>query len=238
MGLQQAAHHLGPAADPGRGEEVGDASGQGDQPLGASQNPGQTRPAQLPNRRLHGPGDSPHRGHRPGPTPPRPTWRKFLTSQADAVIACDFLHIDTAGLERLYALVCLEHGNRRLRIAGVTAHPTAAWATQQARNVACDLGIRLESLRFLVRDRDSKYTESYDAVFQAKDIETLKTPPRAPRTNAHCERGIGTLRREALDNILILNEAHTQRALTEYQRHYNQHRPDRARDQLPPHAHE
>ncbi|WP_376772998.1 integrase core domain-containing protein [Streptomyces himalayensis] len=98
--------------------------------------------------------------------------------------------------------------------------------------MACDRGIRLESLRFLIRDRDSKYTESFDAVFQAEDIEILKTPPRAPRANARCERVIGTLRREVLDNVLILNEAHAHRALTEYQRHYNQHRPHLARNQL------
>ncbi|GAA3368185.1 hypothetical protein GCM10020367_05510 [Streptomyces sannanensis] len=102
--------------------------------------------------------------------------------------------------------------------------------------MACDLGIRLESLRFLIRDRDSKYTESFDTVFQAEDIETLKTPPRAPRANAQCERVIGTLRREVLDYVLILNEAHVHRVLTEYQRHYNQHRPHRARNQLPPDA--
>jgi hypothetical protein len=139
------------------------------------------------------------------------TWREFLTSHADAIIACDFLHIDTVGLERLYELVFLQHGTRRLHIAGVTSHPTAAWAAQQARNVACDLEIRLESLRFLIRDRDSKCTESFDAVFQAEDLETLKMPPRAPRANAHCERIIGTLRREVLDNLLILNEAHAHR---------------------------
>lgn len=174
----------------------------------------------------------------PAPRRHGPTWRQFLTSQADAIIACDFLHIDTVGLKRLYALVFLEHGTRRLHIAGVTSHPTAAWAAQQARNLACDLDVRLESLRFLIRDRDSKYNESFDAIFEAEDIEVLTSPPRAPRANAHCERVIGTLRREVLDNVLILNEAHAHRVLIEYQQHYNQHRPHRARNQLPPDAHE
>jgi transposase InsO family protein len=92
----------------------------------------------------------------------------------------------------------------------------------------------VESLRFLIRDRDAKYTNYFDAVFQADDIDILKTPPRAPRANAHCERVIGTLRREVLDHVLIVNTAHAHRVLTEYQRHYNQHRPHQARNQLPP----
>lgn len=175
-----------------------------------------------------------------GPAPRRggPTWREFLTAQADGVIACDSLHIDLVDLRRVCALVFLEHGTRRLHIAGVTAHPTAQWTVQQARSLAVDLGLRLESLRFLVRDRDRKYTESFNAVFASEGIETLKTAPRAPRMNAHCERVIGTLRREALDHLLILNEAHAQRVLDVYACHYNGHRPHQARGQLPPLAQE
>ncbi|ADI04569.1 integrase catalytic region [Streptomyces bingchenggensis BCW-1] len=173
----------------------------------------------------------------PAPRRTGPTWCEFLSAQATSLIACDFLHIDTISLQRLHALVFLEHRTRRLHIAGVTAHPTAAWATQQARNLATDLGIRMDSLRFLIRDRDSKYTDAFDAVFQAEDIEIVKTPVRAPKANAHCERVIGTLRREVLDHILILGEGHARRVLATYQRHCNAHRPHRARCQLPPQAH-
>lgn len=167
-----------------------------------------------------------------------PTWREFLAAQADGIIACDFVHIDLAGLRRVYALVLPGHGTRRLHLAGVTAYPTAPWTVRQARNLAADLGVRFEALRFPLRDRDSKYTESFDAVFAAEGIETLKTAPRSPRMNAHCERGIGTLRRELLDHLLILNEAHARRALDAYARHYSAHRPHQARGQLPPLAQE
>ncbi|ADI04413.1 integrase catalytic region [Streptomyces bingchenggensis BCW-1] len=170
------------------------------------------------------------------PVPRRsgPTWREFLTAQAGSIIACDFLHIDLVNLRRVYALVFLEHGTSRLHVAGVTAHPTAQWTAQQARNLALHEGMPLESLRFLIRDRDSKYTESFDAVFEAEDIETLKTAPRSPRMNAHCERVIGTLRREVLDHVLIWNEAHARHVLDVYSQHYNGHRPHQARGQRPP----
>ncbi|MFE7246174.1 integrase core domain-containing protein, partial [Streptomyces sp. NPDC057580] len=159
-------------------------------------------------------------------------------AQADGVIACDFLHIDLVDLRRVYALVFLEHGTRRLHIAGVTARPTAQWTVQQVRSLAVVLGLCLESLRFLVRDRDRRYTESFDAVFASEGIETLKTASRAPRMNAHCERVIGALRREALDHLLVLNEAHARRVLDVYAFHCNGHRPHQARGQFPPLAQE
>jgi putative transposase len=117
----------------------------------------------------------------PAPRRNGPTWREFLSAQANSIIAADFLHIDTIGLQRLYALVFLEHSTRRLHIAGVTAHPTGEWVTQQARNLAHNLGTRMESLRFLIRDRDTKYTHAFDAVFEADNIDILKTPPQAPK---------------------------------------------------------
>jgi putative transposase len=121
-------------------------------------------------------------------------------------------------------------------MTGVTAHPTAQWAAQQARDVAADLGDRAGAVRFLLRNRDAKYTESFDAVFEAEGAEVLLSAPRVPRMNAHYERVIGTIRREALDHVLILNEAHASRVLAEFELHYNSHRPRRARHQLPPQA--
>ncbi|MBL1102399.1 integrase core domain-containing protein [Streptomyces coffeae] len=109
---------------------------------------------------------------------------------------------------------------------------------QQARNLTGDLGISIENLRFLLRDRDGKYGEAFDAVFQAEEMEILKGAPQAPRMNAHCERIIGSIRREALDHVLIMTEAHARHVLAAYERHYNQHRPHQARNQLPPDAHE
>ncbi|MFI6449314.1 integrase core domain-containing protein [Kitasatospora sp. NPDC050543] len=153
----------------------------------------------------------------PAPRRTGPTWREFLTNQAEGIIAVDFFHLD-----------------RRLHITGVTAHPTRDWAVQQARDFAADLGVRVEAPRFLLRDRDDKYGEAFDAVFQADDMEILKSAPRAPRMNAHCERIIGSIRREALDHVLITGEAHARQVLADYQRHYNEHRPHRARGQLPP----
>ncbi|WP_342775445.1 integrase core domain-containing protein [Streptomyces tateyamensis] len=160
-----------------------------------------------------------------------PTWRDFLTAQAEGIVAVDFFHLDTVMGRRLYALAFLEHGTRRLHIAGVTARPTREWAVQQARNVATDLGMRIDSLRFLLRDRDAKYGPSFDAVFEADDMNVIKSAPRAPRMIAHCERVIGSIRREVLDHVLIMNEAYARLVLDAYQRHYNEHRPHRARNQ-------
>jgi putative transposase len=126
----------------------------------------------------------------------------------------------------------------RFPATAVTAHPTGPWAMQQARNLAIDLGVRVDSLRFLIRDRDAKYTESLDAVFAADDIEVVPTAPRTPRMNAHCERVTGTLRREVLDHPLKWNETHARQIPDAYAQHYNRHRPHQARAQLPPLAHE
>src|SRR5690348_547836 len=162
-----------------------------------------------------------------GPAPRRsgPTWRQFLHAQAAGILAVDFLHVDTVLLKRLYVLVFIEHGTRRMYLGGVTANPTGEWTVQQARNFALTLGERFESFRFLIRDRGSNFTRSFDAVFQANGTRILQTAVQAPRMNATCERLLGTLRRELLDRMLIVSEAHLRAALIEYQVHYNTARP-------------
>ena len=136
-------------------------------------------------------------------------------------MAVDFLHVDTVLLKRLYVLVFIEHGTRRMHLGGVTAHPTGDWTVQQARNLAIRLDERFEDIRFLIRDRGSNFTRSFDAVFQATGATILCTAIQAPRMNATCERLIGTLRHELLDRMLIVGERHLRAILTEYQMHYN-----------------
>ena len=170
-------------------------------------------------------------GHDPAPRRSGPTWRQFLSAQAHAILAVDFAHVDTIFLRRLYVLVVIEHGRRRVRIAGITAHPTAAWVTQQA---LMDLGDRADRFQFLIRDRDSKFTAVFDAVFAAADIRIIRTPIRAPRANAIAERFIGTLGRECLDHMLITGPRHLDAVLREFAQQYNAHRLHRSLHQHPP----
>jgi putative transposase len=161
----------------------------------------------------------------PAPRRSGPTWRQFLTAQAAGILAVDFLHVDTVLLKRMYVLVFIEHGTRRMHLGGVTTNPTGDWTMQQARNLALSLDQRFEDIRFLIRDRGSNFTSSFDAVFQATGTTILRTAVQAPRMNATCERLVGTLRREVLDRVLILGEVHLRAVLTEYQAHYNTARP-------------
>ena len=164
-------------------------------------------------------------GINPAPRRSGPSWRQFLHAQAAGIVAVDFLHVDTVLLRRLHVLVFIEHGTRRMHLGGVTANPTGEWTVQQARNLALSLGERFEDVKFLIRDRGSNFTSSFDAVFQAAGTRILRTAVQAPRMNAICERLVDTLRRELLDRVLILGEAHLQAVLAEYQVHYNRARP-------------
>jgi putative transposase len=137
-------------------------------------------------------------------------------------------------LRRLYVLFFIDHGTKRVHLAGITAHPTSEWVTQQARNLLMNLEGQADGLKFLIRDRDAKFTAASDAVFTAIGVRIIKTPVQAPRANAIAERWIASARRECLDRLLIMGERHLRLVLNECIDHYNQHRPHRALQQSPP----
>jgi len=162
------------------------------------------------------------------------TWRQFLAAQAEGILACDFFHVDTVLLKRLYVLFVIEVASRQVHILGVTVNPTGAWVTQQARNLLMDLADRVGQFRFLIRDRDTKFTHSFDAVFGSEGIRILRTPVLAPRANAFAERWVGTVRRELLNRMLVVGRGQLETALAGYVAHYNEHRPHRALEQAAP----
>jgi len=164
----------------------------------------------------------------PAPRRTTTTWRTFLRQQAAGVLACDFLTVDTVWLRRLYVLFFIELATRRVHLADVTANPNGAWVTQQARNLLLVLGEQGRRVRFLVRDRDAKFSRGFDDVFRSENAEVLVTPVQAPNANAHAERLIRTVRAECLDWLLIVGRGHLEQVLRVYAEHYNAHRPHRA----------
>jgi putative transposase len=162
------------------------------------------------------------------------SWRDFLRAHADSIIACDFFSVETLWLGRLYVLFFLELGNRRVHVAGCTTNPDGCWTTQQARQLAWSLSKRATPARFLIHDRDSKFSCAFDDVFRSERIEIIRTPFRAPRANAFAERWVGTVRRECLDWLLIGGRRQLERVLRVYVDHYNAHRPHRALGLIPP----
>ncbi|PZS38252.1 MAG: integrase, partial [Pseudonocardiales bacterium] len=156
-----------------------------------------------------------------------PTWSQFLRSQADAILASDFFTVDLLDGTQAYVLAVIEHATRRIRVLGVTPHPTGEWTTQQARNLIMELGDQADRVKFLIRDRGSNFTTAFDAVLADAGIRAVLCNVATPRMNAITERWIGGCRRELLDRTLIWNQNHLRRILREYETHHNQHRPHR-----------
>jgi putative transposase len=172
--------------------------------------------------------------NRLGPAPRRtgPSWRQFLRQQAASMLACDFFTVETISLRRFYVLFFIELGSRRVHLAGCTTNPSGAWVTQQARNLSFT-GI-FERIRFLIHDRDSKFSSAFDEVFWSEGIKVIHTPIRAPQANAYAERFVRTVRAECLDWLLIIGRRHLETVLRTYSAHYNRERPHRGLALLPP----
>ena len=170
----------------------------------------------------------------PAPQRQSTTWADFLRSQADALLACDLFEVRTLTGTRLYVFAVIEHSTRRIRILGATAHPAAQWVVQLGRNLAMDLEDVGSRARFLIRDRDSKFTAAFDALLADAGLKVVTTGIQIPRMNSITERWIQTCRRELLDRTLIWNQSHLLHALREFETFYNRHRPHRALDQAAP----
>ncbi|MFE4960459.1 integrase core domain-containing protein [Streptomyces sp. NPDC056653] len=170
----------------------------------------------------------------PAPERQSTTWADFLRSQADALLACDLFETRTLTGARLYVFAVIEHATRRVRILGATAHPGAQWIVQLGRNLVMDLQDARSQARFLIRDRDSKFTQAFDAVLADAGLEVVTSGVRMPRMNSIMERWIQTCRRELLDRTLIWNQSHLLHLLQEFESFYNGHRPHRALGQAAP----
>jgi transposase InsO family protein len=163
----------------------------------------------------------------PAPRREGPTWTQFLSEGAKGIVATDFFHVDTVLFRRYYVLIVLEVQSRVVHVLGATTNPNGPWVTQVARTFASDLEDAGRRFRFLIRDRDTKFTASFDEVFASIGVETIRTPVRSPRTNAYAERFVRTIRQECLEHLLVVSRQHLESVLDKYVAHYNQARPHR-----------
>jgi putative transposase len=150
------------------------------------------------------------------------------------MLACDFFTVETLTLRRIYVLFFIELDSRRVHLAGCTTNPSGAWVTQQARNLSFT-GL-FERMRFLIHDRDSKFSAAFDEIFRSEGIKVIHTPIRAPQANAYAERFVRTVRTECLDWLLIIGRRHLETVLRTYTAHYNRERPHRGLALLSPEA--
>ena len=156
---------------------------------------------------------------------PSLSWRHLMTHYQDQILACDFSTVETLFLKTIYVLVFIELGTHRVHFAGCTTHPTSAWVTQQARQVMWELADREPRIHFLIRDRDTKFTRTFDTVFRSEGVHIIRTPVRAPNANSYAERWIRSVREECLDKLLIFSEDHLRRVMRDYITYYNTARP-------------
>jgi len=172
-------------------------------------------------------------GLQPAPGRSDSSWRAFLRAQAASVLACDFLSVETAFLQRVCVLFFISLATRRIECIACTPNPDGHWTPQQARNLVMQLG-GPQPFRLLIHDRDTKFSHAFDEVFRSEGITVIRTPVQAPNANAYAERWVRTIRADCLDRILILGRPHLEHVLRVYRRHYNEHRPHRALHLLPP----
>jgi putative transposase len=170
----------------------------------------------------------------PAPRRHSQSWRSFLRTHGESILACDFFTVDTVWLQRLYVLVLLSVGSRRVEYLACTSKPNTAWMLQQARNLLMELDEGGRQTRFLVQDRDAKFPRAFDALLANDGVKVIRTPVRAPNANAHMERWVGSIRRECLDRMLIFGRRQLEHVLRVYVSHYNLQRPHRALELRPP----
>jgi putative transposase len=202
--------------------------------VGIPPDPRRAGPARHHRGAFHGLGDPQERRDRTGAPPGRPRLAEFLRSQAQGILAPDFLTADLLSGAKVYVLAVIEHGTRRIRILGATGHPVPSWVVQQARNLLMDVEDTRFRVKFVLHDRDASFTAAFDAVFQAAGARVIRSAVQAPRMNSVIERWIGSCRRELLDRTLVWNQRHLMTVLREYEDFCNTRRPHRTLNQAAP----